>query len=967
MRASRWSRIFAFALSLGLGAPLAAQTGTVTGKITEKLEGRPVASANVQLVAAGGRSVVAAVTSADGSYRVSAAPGTYTLQVIALGFQSVRVSGVALTAGASVTQNVSLEARVVQLEAVTTTVSRQAEKTTVAPAQITVVPTVEITDRPALNITDHVKALPGVDASTGGLVQANVVGRGFNNIFSGALLMLIDNRFAAVPSLRVNVPAFFTSTDQDIEKVEFVLGPGAALYGPNSSNGVLAITTKSPFESKGTTFSLESGFRSSSRDADGNATLDDGTEPYYRVGFRHASAGSKVGFKLSGEYLQGQEWRMRDLAEPDTLENVSYLKDVNCTSELGCRNFDIEKWNFDGRIDWRPSAGTQLTINGGISNASNLIEYTGIGAGQARDWAYKYAQVRLRTGRLFVQGFANFSDAGNKDASDGTGTYLFRDGNLIVDQSRVWAAQAQHSFDLGQKQTFTYGLDYAYTDARTGGTINGRNEDIDNIEEVGGYLYSQTRLSPKLDLIAALRADKHSALDDINWSPRAAVVFKPNDDQALRFTYNRAFSTPSNNNLYLDIVAGGLPTGSKVRALGVPGDGFTFRGYCGAGGFDDLCMRSPFPTVNTQAYPTQAAPFWPFAVGGLVATVAKNPALIPPALAPYLPEILTVLANTRAPTPQEVRTQLRRLDPTTKLFNDVLPDEVADINQLKPTISNVLELGYKGTFSQKFRVELSGWFERRENFVGPLIVESPNVFLDLATTGSYLGANYAPALVQTLMAKYGPAGMTVAQAVAIATGATQAVTAGMAGLSGNATLPGVPLGTVVPDSPLTQNSDVFLTYRNFGSVELWGSDISATYLIGDRWSMAGAYSYVNKDYFTAEEAGGPTDVALNAPQHKGALSVQYAQGVNGFAAEARGRFVAGFPVNSGVYTTTLLPDGTREDINDYSTLDLTASYRFRWGLMASASIQNLFNTNYQTFAGLPYLGRLVMTRLTYTF
>jgi len=162
-------------------------------------------------------------------------------------------------------------------------------------------------------------------------------------------------------------------------------------------------------------------------------------------------------------------------------------------------------------------------------------------------------------------GLWNFSDAGNKDATDTSGTYLFRSGNPIVDQSRVWAAQAQHSLDLGTKQTFTYGLDYAYTDARTGGTINGRNEDIDNIEEVGGYLYSQTRLSPKLDLIAALRADKHSALDDINWSPRAAVVFKPNDDQALRFTYNRAFSTPSNNNLFLDIVAGSIPLGGGLK------------------------------------------------------------------------------------------------------------------------------------------------------------------------------------------------------------------------------------------------------------------------------------------------------------------------------------------------------------------------------------------------------------------
>jgi len=947
MRASTWSRIIGFALTLGFAAPLAAQTGTVTGKITEKLEGRPVASANVQLVAAGGRSVAAAVTAADGSYRVSAAPGTYTLQVIALGFQSVRVSGVAVAAGATVTQNASLEARVVQLEAVTTTVSRQAEKTTVAPAQISVVPTVEITDRPALNITDHVKALPGVDASTGGLLQANVVGRGFNNIFSGALLMLIDNRFAAVPSLRVNVPAFFTATDQDIEKVEFVLGPGAALYGPNSSNGVLAITTKSPFESKGTSVTLESGFRSTSRGADGES-LGDGSEPYYRVGFRHASAGTKLGFKLSGEYLQGQEWRMRDPAEPASLPNR------DCTPEFGCRNFDIAKWNFDARMDWRPSAGTQLTVNGGWSNAGDLIEYTGIGAGQAQDWGYKYAQARLRTGKLFVQGFANFSDAGNEDASDLGGTFLLRSGQPIVDQSRVWAAQAQHSLDLGTKQTFTYGVDYAYTDARTGGTINGRNEDDDNISEVGGYLYSQTRLTPKFDLIAALRADKHSALEDLNWSPRAAIVFKPNDDQALRFTYNRAFSTPSNNNLFLDIVAASIPLGGglkyDVRALGVPSSGFNFRGYCGNGGVDDLCMRTPFPVpgLSGVAFPAQAATMWK------VAIAAISPAVIQAGV----PAQVMALLGAQQPTAAQVGTALRRLDPSRGVFDNVGAASVADIPDLKPTISNVLEAGYKGTFGQKFRIEAAGWFEKRENFVGPLLVESPNVFLDPTTTGQYIAGVLAAAQIPPAQIAVLVPTLTCVLTGVKAPGCTQT---------------GVPLGTVVPNSDLTQSSDMFLTYRNFGSVDLWGLDLSATYLIGDRWSVAGAYSHVNKDFFTAKEVDGPTDVALNAPMNKGALSVQYAQGMTGFAAEARARFVQGFPVNSGVYTTPVVSGCTdaatceREDINDYSTVDLTASYRFRWGLMASASIQNLFNKNYQTFAGLPFLGRLVMTRLTYTF
>ena len=119
---------------------------------------------------------------------------------------------------------------------------------------------------------------------------------------------------------------------------------------------------------------------------------------------------------------------------------------------------------------------------------------------------------------------------------------------------------------------------------------------------------------------------------------------------------------------------------------------------------------------------------------------------------------------------------------------------------------------------------------------------------------------------------------------------------------------------------------------------------------------------------------GPTDVALNAPMNKGALAVQYAQGLNGFAGELRGRYVQGFPVNSGVYTTPLETGACqstntcgRESINDYALVDAAGSYRFKWGMVVSLSIQNVLNKNYQTFAGLPYLGRQVLSRISYTF
>src|SRR5690606_37698996 len=119
-------------------------------------------------------------------------------------------------------------------------------------------------------------------------------------------------------------------------------------------------------------------------------------------------------------------------------------------------------------------------------------------------WRYQSVQTRFRHKELFAQVFGNFSNSGS--------TFLFRDGNAILDSSRVLAAQIQHGISFGSRQAFIYGFDYIFTDARTGGSINGSNEADDDIKEVGGYLHSVTHLSPRFDLVAALRVDKHSRL-----------------------------------------------------------------------------------------------------------------------------------------------------------------------------------------------------------------------------------------------------------------------------------------------------------------------------------------------------------------------------------------------------------------------------------------------------------------------
>ena len=101
------------------------------------------------------------------------------------------------------------------------------------------------------------------------------------------------------------------------------------------------------------------------------------------------------------------------------------------------------------------------------------------------------------------------------------------------------------------------------------------------------------------------RIDDHSILPEKVFSPRAALVFKPTEEQAFRVTYNRAFSTPTSLNFFLDIPAGLAPNASlaqlgfTVRAFGTGRDGYSFLNPDGS----LQGMRSPF-AARSDAYPS---------------------------------------------------------------------------------------------------------------------------------------------------------------------------------------------------------------------------------------------------------------------------------------------------------------------------------------------------------------------------
>ncbi len=929
----RRTLVCAFAF-LALGATAAwAQNGAIVGRVTSVEGMTAIASALAEAQTADGRTAGTAVTDGDGRFRMIGLPaGTYTVVISAVGFQDHTASGVTVSAGGTATVDATLNVQAFDLDPIQATVGRgTVEKATDAPAHVEVLGEQELDVRPTVTPADHLRGMVGVDIVTQGIQSTNIVLRGFNNIFSGSLHALTDNRIAGVPSLRVNVMHFVPSTNDDLERMEVVLGPGAALYGPNTADGVLHMITKSPLAEPGTSLSIAGG-EQSFMEAAGRTAI--------RVS-------DNFGLKVSGLYMQAEEWEYIDPVEAQ--EVVNYRTGPNAAqfrqqliaaagitpdeaderiARIGDRNFDVSRWSVEARADWVPTPGLNTIFATGMTNAGEGIELTGLGAGQVDDWRYSYYQARANWNRLFVQGYLNSSNAGD--------TYLLRNGVPIQDESKLWVGQIQHGFRLGAQHNFTYGADYLYTVPETNGTINGIYEDDDETTEIGGYLQWEWEFHPKLDLVLAGRVDDHTALPDLVFSPRAALVFQPVEGQAFRATFNRAFSTPSSLNQFLDLGSaapdpGLARLGYSVRVQGTGRDGFQIAQSDGS-----YLMRSPFtPGAPSALVPANAAAYWSAAVGVMAAGG------LDPQIAGYLNQIAPLAAGA-------VGTAF--LDPATG--NVVAAPPFAEIDPVRESTTTSIEGGYRGVISNRLLLAADVWWARKENLVTPLTPVTPLVLLDGTSTVQFL----VPRLMQDL-------GMS--QEVATAT-ALQ--------LAGSATSPGlatIPVG-VVSSADINANGPQLLTtyYNVDDELDYYGLDLTAQYLFTDAFSLGGTLSLVNDNVF---ETSRGESITLNAPQTKGNVTGTYRNLGLGLSTELRVRFNDEFPVRSGVYNATacIEPDipGTEPCVDSFTLLDLTASYEIPTmrGAAVQLSVMNLLDEEYRSFPGVPNVGRLAILRLKYSF
>ena len=234
-------------LMVSYALTVTAQSGTVTGKVTDAKTGQALAGAVVRVKSTGG----GAITANDGTYSISIKGNSATLI-----FSYVGYSDVSKTASAGSTLNVSMQESSSMGDEVVVSASLRPEKITRAPASISVITAKDFEQTASFNVGELASKIQGVEFVRTGVNGVGFNARGFNNAFNAKILQMTDGRnsmMAGGSGLPVGI--MNTVIKEDIERFEVVLGPNSALYGPNAHNGIANTITKDPREYQGTTAS----------------------------------------------------------------------------------------------------------------------------------------------------------------------------------------------------------------------------------------------------------------------------------------------------------------------------------------------------------------------------------------------------------------------------------------------------------------------------------------------------------------------------------------------------------------------------------------------------------------------------------------------------------------------------------------------------------------------------------------
>lgn len=273
---------------------LYAQT-TVTGTVVDNTQ-EPLIGANVVLKG----TTSGTITDFDGNFTLVINEKTpFTLVISYVGYKNSEV----IVNGNQSGLKVVLDDESSILDEVVVSASRVEEKILESPVTIEKLDLQTIKSSASPDYFDQMTKLKGVTTASGSMTFNAINTRGFGGIANTRFVQLVDGIDNSAPLLNFPMGNLIGIGENDVKSVELVPGAASALYGPNAFNGIMLMSSKSPFDYEGLTLSVKGGLTNAQNDQ---------INPLYGGDVRYAKTFGKFGFKVTASYFGATDWLAND-------------------------------------------------------------------------------------------------------------------------------------------------------------------------------------------------------------------------------------------------------------------------------------------------------------------------------------------------------------------------------------------------------------------------------------------------------------------------------------------------------------------------------------------------------------------------------------------------------------------------------------------------------------------------------
>lgn len=408
-----------------------------------------------------------------------------------------------------------------------TSVSRKAESLATAAAAITVITSEDIRRSGATSLPEALRFVPSLYVGRRNSNSWALGSRGFSSIISEKLLVLSDTRSIYTP---LYSGVFWDVQDyllQDVDRIEVIGGPGAALWGSNAVNGVINISTKRAQDTQGTYSEARLGTEEQEAGLRYGATTDGGFS--YRVFGKHFERDSTFHPGAASQ----DDWRM---------SHVGFRSDWQASAD--------DAWTLQGDV-----------YRGDIGQFAPSISIIGR-PGPTRD-----LNVRASGGNVLAR-WRHTIDASSELQLRAYYDRTYRDDPSFRDTLDTFDVDLQHRFAPTARQEVLWGVGYRLTDNTNIGkgifAVDPRNS-TDNL--MSAFVQDQIALADPLQLTLGTKLE-YNDFSGFEYQPSVRLAFQVSPRHVLWTAVSRAVRVPTRLERDIAVDVNDPASNPLIRLLG---------------------------------------------------------------------------------------------------------------------------------------------------------------------------------------------------------------------------------------------------------------------------------------------------------------------------------------------------------------------------------------------------------------